>query len=42
MRDGSKIAATAEPFRKAQCYDCHHEHAATDNVFTQFYPLLRR
>lgn len=42
MRDGSKLAATAEPFRKAQCYDCHHEHAATDNVFTQFYPLLRR
>jgi len=41
MRDGS-LAATAEPFRKAQCYDCHHEHAATDNVFTQFYPLLRR
>jgi hypothetical protein len=42
MRDGSKPAATAAPFRKEQCYDCHHEHAATDNVFTQFYPLLRR
>lgn len=42
MRDGSKLAETAAPFRKAQCYDCHHEHAATDNVFTQFYPLLRR
>jgi len=42
MRDGSKLAATAEPFRKSQCYDCHLEHGATDNVFTQFYPLLRR
>jgi hypothetical protein len=42
MRDGSKVADAAEPFRKAQCYDCHHEHGATDNVFTQFYPILRR
>ncbi len=42
MRDGSTPQATGAPFRKSQCYDCHHEHAATDNVFTQFYPLLRR
>ncbi len=33
---------TAAPFPKEQCYDCHAEHAATDNVFTQFYPILRR
>ncbi len=42
MRDGSNLLAKAEPFRKAQCFDCHAKHAATDNVFTQFYPLLRR
>jgi hypothetical protein len=41
-RDGSKLQASAAPFRKSQCYDCHREHAATDNVFTQFYPVLRR
>jgi hypothetical protein len=42
QRDGSAMAATAKPFAKARCYDCHLEHGATDNVFTQFYPLLRR
>ena len=36
--DGPK----ATPFPKERCYDCHHEHGATDNVFTQFYPVLRR
>ncbi len=34
--------ATATPFPKERCYDCHIEHAAVDNVFTQFYPILRR
>jgi hypothetical protein len=42
MRDGSKMAETATPFPREACYDCHHEHGATDNVFTQFYPMLRR
>jgi hypothetical protein len=42
MRDGSDLEAAAAPFAKSRCYDCHREHAATDNVFTQFYPLLRR
>ena len=37
---GLKPAAAAFP--KASCYDCHAEHAATDNVFTQFYPILQR
>jgi len=23
------------------CFDCHAEHAADDNVFVQFYPILR-
>ncbi len=30
----------AEPFSKESCYSCHIEHAAHDNVFLQFYPLL--
>ena len=39
--DGSaKDKATAYP--KERCWSCHNEHAATDNVFTQFYPVLRR
>ena len=39
--DGSqKDIATAYP--KERCWSCHKEHAATDNVFTQFYPVLRR
>ena len=39
--DGSaKAKATAYP--KERCWSCHKEHAATDNVFTQFYPGLRR
>ena len=34
--------ATASPFPKARCFDCHEEHGAVDNVFTQFYPILKR
>lgn len=30
----------AAAFPRASCSACHEEHAATDNVFTQFYPLL--
>jgi hypothetical protein len=32
---------SAKPFPKAECHDCHAAHAADDNVFVQFYPLLR-
>ena len=39
--DGSQ-KETAGAFAKERCWSCHHEHAATDNVFTQFYPVLRR
>jgi hypothetical protein len=39
--DGKKLAATAKAFPKARCYDCHAEHADDDNVFVQFYPVLR-
>ena len=36
------LRESASAFPKDRCYDCHAEHAATDNVFTQFYPLLQR
>jgi tetratricopeptide (TPR) repeat protein len=40
--DGAgKTKASARPAKKAACYDCHREHAAEDNVFTQFYPVLK-
>lgn len=39
---GGAMRSKASPFAKERCYDCHHEHGATDNVFTQFYPVLRR
>jgi len=35
-------AATATASAREACFDCHTEHAATDHVFTQFYPVLRR
>ena len=33
-------ADTAKAFPKEKCWDCHNEHAETDNVFTQFYGVL--
>ena len=39
---GSAYKAKAEPFpASAGCVSCHKQNAATDNVFTQFYPVLR-
>lgn len=35
------LRETAEAFGKDRCFDCHAEHAADDNVFVQFYPVLR-
>ena len=32
---------TAKAFPKDRCYACHVQHAADDNVFVQFYPILR-
>ena len=32
----------ARAFPRKSCYDCHAEHASDDNVFVQFYPVLRR
>ena len=39
---GSRLANKATAFPKERCYDCHAEHGANDNVFTQFYPILER
>lgn len=33
---------TARAFADKACYDCHLEHADDDNVWTQFYPTLRK
>lgn len=38
---GGKTLAKTDPFPKIACWDCHHEHGAVDNVFVQFYPVLR-
>lgn len=41
-RAGSSYKNSAEPFpASAGCVSCHKQHAETDNVFTQFYPVLR-
>lgn len=39
--DGAPLAK-AKAFPKEACWNCHNEHGQTDNVFTQFYPLLRK
>ena len=31
---------TETAYARAACYDCHAEHGAVDNVFTQFYSVL--
>lgn len=36
-----KLKDKTPPLPPASCYDCHHQKAATDHVFTQFYPVLR-
>ena len=41
IRSGQDPAPTAKAFPKEACWNCHHEHGETDNVFTQFYPVLR-
>jgi hypothetical protein len=38
--DPSKPSAQGA-FKDADCYQCHRQHAGTDNVWVQFYPLLR-
>jgi hypothetical protein len=31
----------ARPAKTAACYDCHRQKGAEDNVFTQYYPVLK-
>jgi hypothetical protein len=38
---GAELKERARPFSKSDCFSCHVQHAANDNVFTQFYPILR-
>jgi len=38
---GGNIKSKADPFPQNACWSCHHVNAATDHVFTQFYPVLR-
>ncbi|MGD9854449.1 MAG: cytochrome P460 family protein [Planctomycetaceae bacterium] len=35
-----QVRTAAPAFERAACYDCHAEHGAVDNVFTQFYSVL--
>jgi hypothetical protein len=35
------LRTSAAPNPKTSCFDCHSEHAAKDNVFTQFYGMLQ-
>jgi len=37
--NGRKRSSSAFP--KNSCWSCHNQHGADDNVFTQFYPVLR-
>lgn len=34
------LRPAAQPLARANCFNCHAEHAARDNVFLQFYPRL--
>ena len=39
--DGKRLSK-ARRFTSDRCISCHRQHAATDHVFTQFYPVLKR
>ncbi len=36
----SQTRTAERAFERKDCFDCHAEHAANDNVFTQFYSVL--
>ena len=40
-RDGRRLEK-ASPESSGSCNSCHRQHGAQDNVFLQFYPVLRR
>ena len=39
---GDTPRTQAKPFPKEACWSCHNQHGAVDNVFVQFYPILRK
>ncbi|MFN3326031.1 MAG: cytochrome P460 family protein [Bryobacteraceae bacterium] len=39
---GEKLRATAARQANERCYSCHVKNGAVDNVFVQFYPVLRK
>lgn len=39
--EGGRPLPDAAPLPKQQCWSCHNQHGAVDNVFVQFYPVLR-
>ena len=41
MGEKGEALAQAKPFPKAACWSCHNPHGEVDNVFVQFYPVLR-
>jgi hypothetical protein len=41
MGNGGKSLDAAKAFPKQACWDCHNKNGAVDNVFVQFYPVLR-
>jgi hypothetical protein len=36
-----ELKPAAKAFPKAACWNCHNSHGADDNVFIQYYPVLR-
>ena len=38
FQPGQKVS---QAFAKEKCYACHVQHVVDDNVFVQFYPILR-
>jgi hypothetical protein len=36
------LSEASRAFPGNQCFPCHKQHGADDNVFVQFYPILRR
>lgn len=41
IRQEGGALTQAKAFPKQACWNCHNEHGAADNVFVQFYPVLR-
>jgi Cytochrome P460 len=39
--EGGQLKESAAPSPKQMCFSCHKQHAVDDNVFVQFYPVLR-